>query len=163
MKSKFQISNLPDGRRVPDSELLTPRTTNFILTLNSPTFDLLKLLLVMKKLLIGALALITMCTAEAQQLNTPQPSPTANIKQNFALSSIEISYSRPGIKGRKIFGDLVPYGKVWRTGANEATTIEITKNAKIEGKFPLAASLNPFCTRRNAMSHKFVHDDHLFI
>ena len=87
----------------------------------------------MKKLFIGTLALITMCTAEAQQLNTPQPSPTANIKQNFALSSIEISYSRPGIKGRKIFGDLVPYGKVWRTGANNATTITFGEDVTIGG------------------------------
>lgn len=59
----------------------------------------------------------------SQELRTPQPSPTADIKQNFGLSQIEISYSRPGVKGRKIFGDLVPYGKVWRTGANAATTI----------------------------------------
>src|SRR5512138_2494062 len=77
----------------------------------------------MKKIfLLAALAFIFL-TNNAQQLTTPQPSPTASIKQNFALSSIEISYSRPGVKGRKIFGDLVPYGKVWRTGANSATTI----------------------------------------
>lgn len=60
---------------------------------------------------------------DAQQLQTPAPSPTTTIKQDFALSSVEINYSRPAIRGRKIFGDLVPYGKVWRTGANEATTI----------------------------------------
>jgi hypothetical protein len=61
--------------------------------------------------------------AGAQSLNTPAPSPTQTVKQDFGLSSVELSYSRPGVKGRKIFGDLVPYGKVWRTGANEATTI----------------------------------------
>jgi tetratricopeptide (TPR) repeat protein len=73
-------------------------------------------------------------SSEAQQLNTPQPSPTANVKQNFALSSIEISYSRPGVKGRKVFGDLVPYGKVWRTGANNATTITFGEDVMVGGK-----------------------------
>src|SRR5262245_11906465 len=63
------------------------------------------------------------CSVYSQELVTPKPSTTAEVKQNFGLSQIEISYSRPGVKGRKIFGDLVPYGKVWRTGANQATTI----------------------------------------
>ena len=77
----------------------------------------------MKKLL-SVLALgIVMCSVDAQTLRTPAPSPTQNLKQDFALSTVEISYSRPAVKQRKIFGDLVPYGKVWRTGANQATTI----------------------------------------
>jgi tetratricopeptide (TPR) repeat protein len=87
----------------------------------------------MKKIIISAFAVFTIYTTNAQELTTPQPSPTANIKQNFALSSIEISYSRPGIKGRKIFGDLVPYGKVWRTGANTATTITFGEDVTIDG------------------------------
>lgn len=69
------------------------------------------------------MAVAFLATTEAQNLNTPQPSPTQTLKQNFGLSTIELSYSRPGVKGRKIFGDLVPYNKVWRTGANSATTI----------------------------------------
>src|SRR5664279_3234568 len=69
----------------------------------------------------------------SQNLVTPQPSPTEVIKQNFGLSQIEISYSRPGIKGRKIFGDLVPYDKVWRTGANSATTISFGDDVMIGG------------------------------
>lgn len=77
----------------------------------------------MKKILFSIAAILIFCFAEAQQLRTPAPSPTQTIKQDFGLSSIEISYSRPSVKGRKIFGDLVPYGKVWRTGANYATTI----------------------------------------
>lgn len=88
----------------------------------------------MKKLFFLAVASFIIFSAEAQQLTTPQPSPTANVKQNFALSSIEISYSRPGVKGRKIFGDLVPYGKVWRTGANNATTITFGEEVMIGGK-----------------------------
>lgn len=87
----------------------------------------------MKKLFITALALGMLTLSEAQSLNTPQPSPTQTIKQNFGLSSIELSYSRPGMKGRKIFGDLVPYGKVWRTGANNATTLTFADDVTIGG------------------------------
>lgn len=88
----------------------------------------------MKKIFLLAVAAYILLPGEAQQLTTPQPSPTANIKQNFALSSIEISYSRPGVKGRKVFGELVPYGKVWRTGANNATTITFGEEVTIGGK-----------------------------
>ena len=88
----------------------------------------------MKKLFLLVAASYIFFSAEAQQLTTPQSSPTANIKQNFALSSIEISYSRPGVKGRKIFGDLVPFGNVWRTGANNATTITFGEEVTIGGK-----------------------------
>ena len=87
----------------------------------------------MRKFLFGLLAISAVSEINAQQLNTPQPSPTTTVKQNFALSSIEISYSRPGIKGRKIFGDLVPYGKVWRTGANNATTITFGDDVTVGG------------------------------
>src|SRR5580704_9349767 len=71
--------------------------------------------------------------SSAQQLKTPAPSPPQYIKQDFGLSSIELSYSRPGVKGRKIFGDLVPFGKVWRTGANSATTISFGDDVLIGG------------------------------
>ena len=72
-------------------------------------------------------------TGHSQNLVTPQPSPTEEIKQNFGLSQIELSYSRPGIKGRKIFGDLVPYDKVWRTGANSATTLTFGDDVMMNG------------------------------
>lgn len=88
----------------------------------------------MKKVFLLFAASFIIYSTEAQELNTPQPSPTANLKQNFALSSIEISYSRPGVKGRKIFGDLVPFGKVWRTGANSATTVTFGDDVTIGGK-----------------------------
>jgi len=86
----------------------------------------------MKKFLITVIAAISICIADAQ-LKTPAPSPPQTIKQDFGLSAIELSYSRPGIKGRKIFGDLVPYGKVWRTGANNATTISFGDDVTING------------------------------
>lgn len=74
------------------------------------------------------------CFTGGAQLTTPQSSPTQTIKQNFGLSSVELSYSRPGIKGRTVFGDLVPYGKVWRTGANNATTLTFGEEVMIGGK-----------------------------
>lgn len=77
----------------------------------------------MKKFFLLATFSGILCMAHAQQLKTPAPSPTQSVKQDFGLASVELSYSRPAVKGRKIFGDLVPYGKVWRTGANGATTI----------------------------------------
>lgn len=73
-------------------------------------------------------------TLNAQQISTPQASTTQTIKQNFSTGSIELSYSRPGMKGRKIFGDLVPFGKVWRTGANGATTLTFSEDVTIGGK-----------------------------
>jgi hypothetical protein len=87
----------------------------------------------MKKLIVSAAAILLVASTEAQQLRTPAPSPTTTVKQDFALSSIEISYSRPSMRGRKIFGDLVPYGKVWRTGANNATTITFGEDVTIGG------------------------------
>lgn len=71
--------------------------------------------------------------ASAQQLKTPAPSSPQYVKQDFGLSSIELSYSRPGVKSRQIFGELVPYGKVWRTGANNATTITFGNDVVIGG------------------------------
>ncbi|NOT52727.1 MAG: DUF2911 domain-containing protein [Chitinophagaceae bacterium] len=87
----------------------------------------------MRKLFFAAIAVFGFFLADAQTLTTPQPSPTQTIKQNFGLSNIELSYSRPGMKGRKIFGDLVPFGKVWRTGANNATTITFADEVTIGG------------------------------
>ena len=87
----------------------------------------------MKKLLLTAAAAFILLAADAQ-LKTPAPSPTQTVKQDFGLSNIELSYSRPGMKGRKIYGDLVPFGKVWRTGANNATTITFGEEVMLGGK-----------------------------
>lgn len=86
----------------------------------------------MKKLIFSVIVACLLFTAEAQ-LKTPAPSPTQNVKQDFGLASIELAYSRPAVKGRKIFGDLVPYGQVWRTGANQATTITFGDEVTIGG------------------------------
>jgi len=68
-----------------------------------------------------------------QQLDLPRPSPNASVSQMVGVTEITLRYSRPGVKGRKIWGDLVPYGQVWRTGANENTTIKFSTPVKIDG------------------------------
>ncbi|MBL7736063.1 MAG: DUF2911 domain-containing protein [Chitinophagaceae bacterium] len=84
------------------------------------------------------LSLLCLCMALSSagfsQLKTPAKSPAQTIVQHFALSTVEVSYSRPSVNGRTIFGDLVPYGKVWRTGANAATTISFGEEVTIGGK-----------------------------
>ncbi len=87
----------------------------------------------MKKILSTVLICIVYLAAAAQ-LKTPAPSPTQTVKQDFGLSSIELIYSRPAMKGRKIFGDLVPWNKVWRTGANNATRIKFNEDVMISGQ-----------------------------
>lgn len=88
----------------------------------------------MKILILAISAALLISGAEAQNLRTPAASPTQTIKQDFGLSSIELSYSRPSVKGRRIFGDLVPFGNVWRTGANSATTLTFGDDVIINGK-----------------------------
>jgi hypothetical protein len=86
----------------------------------------------MKKVVVLLFVLIS-AGAFAQGIKTPAPSPTQTLKQDFALSSIEVTYSRPAAKGRKIFGDLVPFGKLWRTGANAATKVTFGEDVKVGG------------------------------
>jgi hypothetical protein len=88
-----------------------------------------------RTLLITLLAFVIALPAVAQapQLKVPRPSQKSVLTQTVGLTDITITYSRPGVKGRKIFGGLVPYGKVWRTGANEATTIAFTDDVSIDG------------------------------
>src|SRR5579871_3731081 len=88
----------------------------------------------MKKFVLS-FVILSFCylSSISQQLRTPAPSPPQTVKQDFGLSSIELSYSRPGVKGRTIFGDLVPFGKVWRTGANSATTLTFGDDVTIGG------------------------------
>jgi hypothetical protein len=87
----------------------------------------------MRKLIVLALSVMSL-GAFAQGIKTPAPSPGQTIKQDFALSSIEVAYSRPAAKGRKIFGDLVPYGKMWRTGANSQTLVTFGEDVTVGGK-----------------------------
>lgn len=77
----------------------------------------------------GLLLSITACAQNQQK-----PSPPASTEFKAGDANIKISYSAPSVKGREIWGKLVPYGEVWRTGANEATVFETDKDIKIEGK-----------------------------
>jgi Protein of unknown function (DUF2911) len=70
----------------------------------------------------------------AQDAKKAMPSPPAKATAKVGAANLNISYSQPAVKGRKIWGDLVPFGKVWRTGANGATVFETDKDVKIEGK-----------------------------
>ena len=89
----------------------------------------------MKQLFVtSALIAATVLTAAAQDFKMPAPSPTTTISQDFSTSKIEINYSRPAIRGRVIFGELVPYGKVWRTGANGATKLTFGEDVNMAGK-----------------------------
>ena len=88
----------------------------------------------MRKTITLAAALILTTSAYAQQIRTPRPSPSATLMQTVGLTDVTIKYSRPGVKGRAIWGALVPYDKVWRTGANEATTITFSDDVTVEGQ-----------------------------
>src|SRR5688572_562865 len=87
----------------------------------------------LKKWILCGAIVCTLMAADAQQIRTPQPSPSQTIKQDFGVGSIELSYSRPGIRGRKVYGDLVPFGNVWRTGANNATLLTFSDDVTIGG------------------------------
>jgi tetratricopeptide (TPR) repeat protein len=80
-----------------------------------------------------ALAVVSALPVHAQ-LRFPRPSPKASVLQTIGTTDVTISYSRPGVKGRTIWGDLVPYDAPWRTGANEATTITAAGDIMIEGQ-----------------------------
>ena len=88
---------------------------------------------IMKKLLFAS-SLLFAANMGIAQVKMPAPSSTQTIKQDFALGTIELIYSRPSIKGRKIFGDLVPFYTVWRTGANSATILKFNDAVEIGGK-----------------------------
>src|SRR6185369_17671225 len=76
---------------------------------------------------------LTAAALSAQQVDFPRPSPNASGSQMIGITTVTLHYSRPGVKGRKIWGGLVPYGEVWRTGANENTTIQFSTPVKVEG------------------------------
>ena len=87
----------------------------------------------MKNLFTTSIAVSIALFADAQTWKAPQTSTTQTIKQNFALSSIELTYSRPGLKGRKVFGELVPFDSLWRTGANTANILMFSDTVYING------------------------------
>ncbi|HEX8328746.1 MAG TPA: DUF2911 domain-containing protein [Hymenobacter sp.] len=114
----------------------------------------MKTSLLFRRLALGLAAALTASAAYAQVTPTPQaqpmpapesralvqtkPSPAATATGKIGAADVTVNYSSPAVKGRKIFGGLEPFGKVWRAGANEATTVEFSKDVTVEGK-PLPA------------------------
>lgn len=87
----------------------------------------------MRKVIVILAVMLANFFVEAQ-VKTPQASPAAKVEQVVGLTNIQIDYSRPSAKGRTVYGDLVPFGKNWRTGANANTTISFSENVKVCGK-----------------------------
>ncbi|BDB55218.1 hypothetical protein GENT5_15230 [Flavobacterium ammoniigenes] len=87
----------------------------------------------MKKIIVVLAVFMSQFAVQAQ-IKTPQASPRAIVSQMVGLTEVELNYSRPGAKGRPVFGNLVPFGKLWRTGANENTTISFSDDVIIDGK-----------------------------
>lgn len=83
--------------------------------------------------LCGLIFASNLSAQQTPKVNFPAASPACTLKQRVGLTDIEIEYSRPGVKGRKIFGGILPYDRVWRTGANSATKITFSTPVKLEG------------------------------
>lgn len=90
----------------------------------------------MKKLLLACFLMMGMINASTAQIKTPAPSPAAKIMQTVGITDLEVEYSRPSMKGRTIFAadGLVPFGKLWRTGANAATKFTTSSDIMVGGK-----------------------------
>jgi hypothetical protein len=82
---------------------------------------------------VGGLMTASILSAQTPKVDFPAASPACTLKQRVGLTDIEIDYSRPGVKGRTIFGGIVPYDQVWRTGANNATKITFSTPVKLDG------------------------------
>lgn len=83
---------------------------------------------------LAVAALPAKLNAQERGNEEPRTSPNASVSQTIGTTIVTVSYSRPGVKGRKIYGELVPYDTIWRTGANEATTITLSGNITVQGK-----------------------------
>jgi len=99
----------------------------------------------MKKLITFLMVFTAIFTVNAQ-IETPQPSPLQKMEQKVGLTDVTVAYSRPSMKGRTVFGDLVPYGVLWRTGANQNTMITFSTDVLIGGKTVKAGSYAIFTT-----------------
>ncbi|MEA5460197.1 DUF2911 domain-containing protein [Arcicella sp. LKC2W] len=96
----------------------------------------------MKKLFLAVLTCISL--SATAQLRLPQPSPVASVSQVVGTTDVSVKYSRPGLKGRDVFGGVVAYDKVWRTGANGATQITISNDVLVSGQKLTAGTYSVF-------------------
>lgn len=112
----------------------------------------------MKKILLSAVGLMLAVSLNAQ-VSTPQPSPTAKLEQPVGLTQVTLEYSRPGVKGRTVFGDLVPYGKVWRTGANKNSIITFSDDVEVAGYEVKAGSYAIFTKPGESLWEIYLYSD----
>ncbi len=99
----------------------------------------------MNKVVLFFIAIVVSLTVEAQ-INTPAPSPAAKLMQTVGLTEVMVDYSRPSMRGREVYGNLVPFDKLWRTGANAYTTITFDTDVTIGGKEVKAGTYSIFTT-----------------
>jgi hypothetical protein len=92
-----------------------------------------KMKLIARKMFLLVI-ILSLASIASAQVDLPRVSPNASVSQKIGVTEVKITYSRPGVKNRVIWGGLVPYDKVWRTGANEATTISFSTDVKVEGQ-----------------------------
>lgn len=129
MPCPFSFGNA-DGRiRDVNDDACAELVGKKLLTDNKMNFKNFSLILASGLSLMAASAAL----AETPKIEFPAPSPACTLKQRVGLTDIEINYSRPDVKGRTIFGDVVPFDKVWRTGANKATKIVFSTPVKFAG------------------------------
>lgn len=111
----------------------------------------------MKTILTAIAFSISLCVSA--QIETPQPSPNAVLTQNIGLSEVSLAYSRPSASGRTIFGDLVPFNKRWRTGANENTILTFSHDVEIEGQYLEAGSYALYSVPKEESWDVFFYED----
>lgn len=98
----------------------------------------------MKKSILTLALALSLGSFSYAQIQTPQPSPSASVSQVVGLAKVSVDYSRPSLKGRKMFGEQLPYGKVWRTGANQATKLTFSEDMLVNGQKVPAGSYGLF-------------------
>ena len=96
----------------------------------------------MKKIILTAFLAVSV--SAYSQWNIPAASPRQSVEQQFSMSKISLDYGRPAVKGRKVFGELVPFGQVWRAGANSATKITFEQSIDFGGKVVPAGTYGAF-------------------
>ena len=109
--------------------------------------------MIKRTLIIGLISFGLSTTMNAQEL--PAPSPYTEVQQRIGLTDFTLSYSRPGVKDRTIFGDLEAYGEIWRTGANRATKLEVSSDAVI-GNAEVAAGVYSIFTIPGEKTWRFI-------
>lgn len=115
--------------------ILTPLMASHVfLTGRNVVLLVFKHLSIMQKKIFAGLVGCLLALGVDAQIKMPAPSSSQTIKQDFGIGSIELTYSRPSLKGRKLYSDLAPAGKLWRTGANAATRLRFTEPVEMGGK-----------------------------